>query len=349
MKILHVLSDRTAQGGVPIFALDVIFALHERGVNQFVICRPYDDFLRPLRDAGIPVETVDFNKWNKWLMKRWIPWKVFRRIKSFLPDVVHCWKPQAAEWTPTGSGVPVLGWFGGYLDMKHHRHCDYWMGCAPDLADWIGRESGHPDRVFMLNTFVSLQGDEPLSREEFGIPADKPVILFLGRMVKEKGVDTLLRASVDLDVFLLLAGDGGELDTYRILARDLGIESRVRFLGWRKDISALLEISDILAVPSRDEPFGTVMPEAWSKNVPVVATKTKGPSQYINHGVNGMLSEIDDVDGLRENLRAVLEDTKLRERLVNEGKRTYETQFTEDVVIAKLLETYQEIIRRGVV
>lgn len=348
MKILHVLSDRTAQGGVPIFALDVIFALHERGVKQFVICRPYDDFLHPLRKAGIPFETVDFNKWNKWLMKKWIPWKILHRIKSYAPDVVHCWKPQAAEWTPAGSGVPVLGWFGGYLDMKHHKHCDYWMGCAPDLADWIGKESGHPDRVFMVNTFVSLQGDAPLSREEFSIPGDMSVILLLGRMSEEKGIDILLRASVNLDVFLLLAGDGAKLETYRRLAQDLGIESRVRFLGWRTDRAALLEISDILVMPSRIEGFGMVMAEAWSKGVPVVASRAEGPRQYIKHGINGMLSDIDDVDGLAKNLRAVLEDKSLPERLIIEGKRTYEAQFTKDVVISKLLESYEEIIHRGV-
>ena len=349
MKILHVLSDRTAQGGVPTFALDVIFALYERGVEQFVICRPYNDFLRPLRDAGIPVETVDFNKWNKWFMKKWIPWRILRRIKSYAPDVVHCWKPQAAEWTPTRSGVPVLAWFGGQLDMKHHKHCDFWMGVTHDLVAWIGRESGHPDRVFHGHTFVSLKEDAPISREEFGIPADKPVILLLGRMVEEKGVDILLRASVGLDVFLVLAGDGGKLANYRNLAQDLGIESRVRFLGWRNDRSALLDITDILAVPSRFEGFPTAVPEAWSKNVPVVASKANGLNEYIDHGINGMLSDIEDVNGLAKNLHCVLEDTDLRERLIAGGKHTYETQFSKDVVILKLLQTYQEIIRRGAV
>ena len=346
MRILHILSDRSAQGGAPIFALDVIFALHERDVDQFVICRPYDDFLRPLYNARIPVETVDFNKWNKWFMKKWIPRRILRRIKSYTPDVVHCWKPQAAEWTPTGSGTPVLGWFGGYLDMKHHKHCDYWMGCAPDLADWIGRESGHPDRVFMVNTFVSLKEDTPLSREELGVPADKLVILLLGRMVEEKGVDILLRASVDLDVFLLIAGDGAELENYLNLAQGLGIESRVRFLGWRRDRSALLEISDILAVPSRSEPFGTVMAEAWFKSVPVVASRAEGPSQYIKHGLNGMLSDIEDVDGLTKNLRAVIEDATLRKKLIDGGTRLV-PQFSKDVVISNLQQAYEEIIHRG--
>ncbi len=346
MKILHILSDRTAQGGTPIFALDVIFALHERGVKQFVICRPYDDFLHPLRKAGIPFETVDFNKWNKWFMKKWIPRRVYRRIKSYVPDVVHCWKPQAAEWTLAGSGTVVLSWFGGYLDMKHHKHCDYWMGCTPDLADWIEKKSGHPDRVFMVNTFVSLQEDTSLSRKEFGIPDDKPVILFLGRIVEEKGIDILLRASVGLDAFLLLAGDGAKLENYRNLAQDLGIESRVRFTGWRRDRSALLDLADVLVLPSRSEPFGTVMAEAWSKNVPVVASRAEGPRQYIEHGINGMLSDIEDVDGLANNLCAVIEDDNLRKKLIIGGTGLV-SQFSKERVISNLLQVYEEIIRKG--
>lgn len=347
MKILHVLSDRDAQGGVPIFALDVILALHERNVDQFVVCRPYDDFLRPLHDAEIPLETVDFNKWNKWFMKKWIPRKILRRIKSYAPDIVHCWKPQAAEWAPTRSGTPMLGWFGDYYDVKHYRNCDYHMGVTHDLADWIRQKGGNPDGVFHGHTFVRLKEDSPLSREEFGIPADKPVILMLARMTPAKGVDILLRAAADLDVFLLLAGDGPKMENYRNLARDLGIESRVCFTSWRDDRSALLDIADILAVPSRYEGFPTVVPEAWSKNVPVVASKANGLSEYIDHGINGMLSDIEDIDGLKDNLLSVVEDADLRELLVTEGHLTYEAQFSKDVVISRLLETYEEIIRRG--
>ena len=349
MKILHVLSDRSARGGVPTFALDVISALHERDVGQFVVCRPYDDFLRPLLDAGIPFETFDFNKWNKWFQKRVVGRRILRRIKSYAPSVVHCWKPQAAHWTPAGSGVPVLGWLGAYMDMKHYAKCDYWSGCSHDLVDYIGRESGYPDRVFLGHTFGTLQQDTPVSREEFGIPQGMPVILLLARMRQCKGVDTLLRAAARLNAFLLLAGEGEEMENCQKLARELGLESRVCFAGWRNDRSALLDIADVLAVPSRREPFGTVMAEAWHKGVPVVATKAEGPRQYIRHGVNGMLSEIDDVAGLAKNLRSVLEDGALRDRLVVGGTSIYETSFSKEVVMDSLLETYEEIIRRGVI
>ena len=369
MRILHVMSERGARGGGEIFALDTVLALQERSVEQFVVCRPYDDYLRPLRNAGIPVEIFNFNKWNKWFQKRLVGRRILRRIKSYAPDVVHCWMPTAADWTPPGSGVPVLGWFGISLDMKHFRNCDYHIGVTHELVNWIGRESGHPDRAFHGHTFVRLKEDIPLSREEFRIPDDKPVILMLARMSPAKGVDILLRAITELDVFLLLAGGGNALrnhhslacelgiesgrghtlEDYRKLARDLGIESRVRLIGWRDDRSALLDLADVLAVPSRYEGFPTVVPEAWSKGVPVVTSKANGLGEYIDHGINGLSSDIEDIDGLRKNLRAVLEDADLRERLVAGGTKTYETKFSKGAVISNLLKTYEEIIRRGIV
>ena len=343
MRILHLIAG-AAHGGAETFAIDAILALKERGVEQFVLCRPHDNFLRPLREAGILYETLTFSRWKKW----WEREVIRRRIKTYAPDLVHCWMTRPAEFMPKGSGVPVLGWSGSDFKMKYFTACDYFMGITRGIFETLKEQTGHPDRVFLGHTFGTLKEDPPLSREEFGIPANKPVILLLARMHPIKGVDTLLYAALKVDAFFLLAGTGPELETYRALAKDLGLDSRVCFTGWRNDRSALLDLADVLALPTRGDAFGTVMAEAWSKSVPVVVTKADGPRQYVEHGVNGMLSEIDDVDGLAKNLNAVLGDEALRSRLIAEGTRTYETLFSKEVVMSKLLQTYEEIIRRGV-
>ena len=347
MKILHlVYSSSYHIGGVEIFSIDAIRELHKRGVEQFVFCRKHPHIFERLHQARIPYEFMDFVRWKKWFNHK----RVLRKIKSYAPDIVHCWHPRAAIYMPANSGVPVLGWFGNYSNLKHYATCNYYMGVSSEMCNYIGHESGHPDRVFLGNTFGTLPKDPPLSREGFRIPNDKPVILMLTRMNGMKGVDILLRAVVDLDVFLLLAGDGPELENYRNLARVLEIESRVRFIGWRDDRSALLGIADILAAPSRGyEGCPTVMPEAWSKGVPVVATRAQGLREYIRHGKNGMLSDVEDVEGLARNLRAVLEDSNLRKQLIAGGTRTYESQFSKEIVMKNLLDTYKEIIHRGIV
>ncbi len=343
MRILHLIHSLGNSGAIT-FTADTLLALQESGkMEQFVLCRGNDILLDRLHQGNIPYELMDFVRWKKWLDQI----RIRRKIRSYAPDVVHCWMNRAASFMPAGSGVPSLGWFGHYYKVSRFANCDYNIGVSPALVDYIGIESGHPERVFLGNTFGTLPEDPPLSREEFGIPDDKPVILMLARMHHEKGVDVLLRACVEVNAFLLLAGTGPELENYRIMARDLGIESRVCFAGWRSDRSALLDLADILASPSRHEGCPTVMPEAWFKGVPVVAARAQGLREYIRHGENGMLSDIDDVDGLAKNLKAVLEDNALRMRLIAAGKHTYEAQFSKEVVISNLLKTYEEIIHRG--
>ena len=351
MKVLHVISGTTAQAGIPTAMLDHVFALRERGVEQIVLCRRYAEFLETLREAGISVRTFDYNKWNKWFVDLVTRRNIRRMVKSDAVDVIHCWSEKSATFIPHPCEVPSLGWdvgFGGH-DLKRKAVCDYYTGVNPGIVEKIKEQTGRSDCVFLGHAFGTLQQDTPLSREEFGIPDDKPVILMLARMHREKGVDILLSAALKVNAFLLLAGTGPELETYRALAKDLGLESRVCFAGWRKDRSSLLELADILAVPSRTDPCPAVMSQAWQKGVPLVASNADGLGDYIRHGENGMLSEIDDVDGLAKNLKTVLEDDTLQLRLIAEGKHTYETEFSKEVVIDNLLRIYEEIIRRGVV
>lgn len=350
MKILHILSGRKAHTGTDIFGIDTALALKEKkNVEQFVICRPHESFLVPFSQAKIPVTTVDFNKWNKWIMKKLIPRRILQEIKFYTPDVITCWGNRTGFFLPQNSGFPVLEWDTDPSTLKHNNMSNYYMGHNPKHAIELKLATGRADCVFLSNTFGTLPQDTPLSREEFGIPDNKPVILMLARMVEDKGVDLLLQAAAELDVFLLLAGTGSELDTYRALSKDLGLESRVCFTGWRNDRSALLDLADILALPSRIDTCPAVMSQAWYKSVPVVAARADGPMQYIQHGVNGMLSDIDDVAGLTENLRAVLENIDLRERLITGGTQTYEAKFSKEVFIDNLLKIYNEIIRRGVI
>lgn len=348
MKILHVLSARKVHLGIDVAAMDTILALQEQeDVEQFVVCRPHESFIAPLSQVKIPVTTVDFNKWNKWFMKRWIPRLIHHKIKSYLPDVVHCWGNIATTFIPFGSGVPALEWDANISTLKHDNACNYYICVSHQNAEEIKIQTGRPDCVFLSHPFGTLQRDKSLSAEEFGIPAGKSVVLMLSRMSWEKGVDVLLRAVVELDVFLLLVGDGPDMRNYQNLARDLGLESRVCFTGWRNDRYALLEFADVLVVPSRKESFGAVIPEAWGTGVPVVAARADGPRQYIKHGINGMLSDIEDVEGLAKNLCTVLENDDLRSRLIAGGTHAYKTEFSKEVVISGLLKTYEEIVRRG--
>ena len=342
LYVCHIIAGARA-GGAETFCMDMVKSLHEQGVRQVVVARPYPHLLEALEARGITFYPIGFKRWRKFLDTH----KISQIIASERPDLVHAWMSRASSFIPSGLGVPVLGWFGGYYKLKNYKNCDFYMGVTRDVARHIDEASGVPDRTYLGHTFGSLEKAKAVKREEFGLPEKKPLVLLLSRMHQQKGVDVLLEAAALLpDMVFLLAGDGPELAKYKAQAAALGLEKRVHFAGWRDDRAALLALADICVLPSRYESFGTVMAEAWCAGVPLVATRAMGAMQYVKHGKNGLLSDIDDVEGLAHHLHLLTAVPKLKKRLVREGKKTYEELFERGVVTAELIKNYRDMCAR---
>ena len=203
-------------------------------------------------------------------------------------DLVHAWMSRAAGFIPAYMPCPVIGWFGDYYDLKYFRRADFHFCVTPDISRYVARNGARPHRVVTLNTFGTMPDSAPVSRADFSTPENAPLLLVLSRMHPVKGIDTILQALVRVPgAYLWLAGDGPERAAYEALAAKLGLADRVRFLGWRNDRKALLAACDICVLPSRYEPFGTVIVEAWAMGRPLVATQAAGAMQYVTDGVTG--------------------------------------------------------------
>jgi glycosyltransferase involved in cell wall biosynthesis len=163
-----------------------------------------------------------------------------------------------------------------------------------------------------------------------------------------KGIDTMLHALAELPgLTLWLAGEGPARAEYEALARTLGVADRTRFLGWRNDRRALIEAADIVVLPSRYEPFGTVIIEAWAMRRPLVATLADGARQYVTDNETGLTCPTDNPAALAECLRRLAADPALRARLSEAGHAAYQASFTREVVTTRLMACYAEAIRLG--
>jgi glycosyltransferase involved in cell wall biosynthesis len=181
-----------------------------------------------------------------------------------------------------------------------------------------------------------------VERATLTTPKDAKVLLTLSRLHPKKGLDIFLQALAELpDCYGWIAGDGPLQDELQKLAVKLGVSERVRFLGWRDDRAALLRTANVCVLPSRYEPFGTVILEAWAAHTPLVACSSAGPAAHIDDGVNGLLTPIDDAPALAKAVRRVLDDDALRSRLVTQGFATYEKDYTREVVTQKWIEFYR--------
>jgi len=154
-----------------------------------------------------------------------------------------------------------------------------------------------------------------------------PYVLAAGRLVPQKGFDTLIDAFAMSELAglnLVVAGDGFEREALVRRARDLGIADRVRFLGAveRTRLPALMRGARTFALPSRGEPFGIALLEAMAAGVPAVATNDGGVPEFATHDVNALLVPPDDARALSSALALLAGDPLLRERLAAEGVRT---------------------------
>ncbi|MDR3522535.1 MAG: glycosyltransferase [Acetobacteraceae bacterium] len=343
MRILHVIAGAEI-GGAETFAVDAITALAERGVAQHVICRPFPLPMQRYAAAGIGTTTLRFAAWDH-LLHAGI---VAREARRFGADLVQAWMSRAGSFIPAHLPCPAIGWFGDYYKLKYFAHCDAFFGVTPDIAASIVQRGMPAARVFTTNTFGTMPDTPPVSRASLNTPADAIVALVLSRMHRVKGIDTLLEAAARVPgLFVWLAGDGPELETYRALATALGLAGRVRFLGWRNDRKSLLQAADICVLPSRYEPFGTVIVEAWAAGRPLVATSADGARQYVRHDQDGLLSPIEDVPALAANLARLLAEPALGPRLAAAGSARYAADFTREIVIDRLIETYRHVLALG--
>jgi glycosyltransferase involved in cell wall biosynthesis len=343
MKVLHVIAGAPV-GGAETFAQDAILSLAEQGVEQTVITRPHPIAMARYAAAGVRVRPRAFGLADRLTGVA----SIRREAQALGADLVHAWMSRAASVIPAGLPCPVIGWFGDYYKLRHFKRCDHYLAVTPDIVRYILAEGARPHRAGLVNTFGTLPDAAPVDRAALDTPKDAPVILVLSRMHAVKGIDTMLHALTEVPgAYLWLAGDGPETARYQALSRDLGLEDRVRFLGWRTDRKALLEACDICALPSRYEPFGTVIVEAWAMRRPLVAAAAAGARQYVTDGENGLVSPIDDAPALAANLRRLIAEPDLRARLIQAGHEAYQRTFTRETVTARLLAYYERAIGLG--
>lgn len=340
MHILHVIAGAEV-GGAETYAQDAILALHARGIRQTVLTRPWPRVMARYAAAGMAARPFQFGL-TDWFFG---PGRIRKAAAS--ADLVHAWMQRAGSFVPE-MPCPVLAWFGDYYKLKYFPHADACVGVTRDIAAYITKQGWPADRVFTVNTFGTMPDAPPVSRASLDTPEGAPVLLVLSRMHPVKGIDTMLQALVQLPgAFLWLAGDGPEKARYQALATELGLADRVRFLGWRNDRKSLIAAADIVVLPSRYEPFGTVIAEAWAMHRPLVATLADGARQYVTDGVNGLLCPIDDPAALAAKLRRAIDSPELRAHLAFGGDLAYQADFTQDVAVERLLACYRSTIALG--
>lgn len=175
-------------------------------------------------------------------------------------------------------------------------------------------------------------------------PQPAPVIGAIGRLEPQKGFDVLIRALSRLEnATLLVVGDGSQRVHLEQLAREVGVDERIVWSGWRDDARGLLPSFDVLAFPSRFEGFPLAVLEALLAQSAVVAANVGSVGEVVHDGETGLLVPPEDPVALAEAIRRLLADEGLR-RLVGEaGRRLVLERFTAAHMTRAFEALYREL------
>ena len=175
-------------------------------------------------------------------------------------------------------------------------------------------------------------------------PPAPPVALALGRLHRNKGFDLLIRALPRLPTLhAVIAGDGPERAALLALAQAEGVAGRLHLLGWRNDQAALLAAATILVCPSRHEPLGNVVLEAFSAGRPVVAAAADGPRETVRPAETGLLVPIEDPAALALSIRTLLENPGFAAGLAAAARAEWQSTHAEPAVVAQWQRTLRAL------
>lgn len=328
-------------GGAENFYTRLVCALARNPqLEQYAFTRENPFRVGQLLAANVPVTTFRFGGRLDFLDHL----RYRRALKKLAPDIVVTYMNRPTFVTPKGDYLLVAR-LGHYYNLKYYRHCDYWIGNIKGICKYL-IDGGMPEnRVFYLPNFIEEVEAPPLARDSFDTPVDKPLMLAAGRLHINKGFDILLHAITSIpDAVLWLAGEGPERSSLEALCQQLGLGDRVRFLGWREDVGALMRTADLFVCPSRHEGLGSIVLESWFHGCPIVATRSQGPGELIADNRTGLLTAIDDVQALADAINRVLQQPELAATLRAEARQEYKDHYSEERISKRYADFFQQIM-----
>lgn len=373
MVIAHF---RPAVGGAEKQAEALARGIMAAGSEAFVLTQRAEglpraeviDGLRILREMGGPARRILQGVGYLFSVAR----VLLRERKRY--DIIHCHMMylHAAAAVPVaralGKRVVVKiacgGMHGDIAGMRRLKGARLWLALcrgadrfvavSRETADELCGVGVDARRIVMIPNFVDTDSFRPADperkaalRRALGFPTTGLLVVFVGRLVPQKGIETLLdawaRVASRPDAVLLLVGEGPSRDELDRRARAKGMEGRVRFLGERRDVPDILSASDAFAFHSHSEGMPNALLEAMACGLPCVSSATGGARDIVRDGVNGLLAPPSDPVALAERLGRVIGDAGLRRRLGAAAREEAERRCAAGGVVDRYRALYGEL------
>jgi len=202
-----------------------------------------------------------------------------------------------------------------------------------------------------IEKIINKNYHSELVKKELNIPINSQVLLFIGTLSYNKGIQYLIKSFYNMlsngygNVYLVIIGDGKEKENILNLTKKLGCYQKTRFLGYvqHDQIFKYISASDIFILPSLSEGVPGAIVEAMAMGKPVVGTEVGGVPEVILNGVNGLLVKPKNILELEKAIKKLINDSNLREFMGKNGKKMAIQNHTWDSAIVKIVNLYYEI------
>ncbi|HMF99397.1 MAG TPA: glycosyltransferase [Vicinamibacterales bacterium] len=273
-------------------------------------------------------------------------------------------RAERARLVHTYHGHVLEGYFGGLksrgflvIERALARATDRIVAISPRIRDELLRQhrigTAAQYRVvplgFDLEPFLAIDAAARAdARDRLGLGPSADVVSTVGRLTAIKDQRLFLQvarrvARQRADAVFLIAGDGELRADLEQLAHQLGIASRVRFLGWRRDLTAVYAATNVFLLTSRNEGTPVAIIESLASGTPAVSTDVGGVRDVISEAAFGALAPLDDVDGLSDRVVEWLENTE-RQRAAGAAARVaMRARFAIDRLLDDVAALYHEL------
>ncbi len=255
-----------------------------------------------------------------------------------------------------GTDITLVGSDESFFEITRFsiEQSDAVTAVSDFLADETKKVLKVKHKIDVIPNFVDASlfnvDADPNKREEMGLD-DGPVLIHISNFRKVKNVQDLIRLLAAIEeptgAQLLLLGDGPERVPCRILAEELGIQSRVHFLGNRLAVQNILPLADVLLLPSTVESFGLVALEAMACGVPVVGYDGGGLPEVVRHGVDGLLAPLGDRERMIEMTRELLQNDSRRAEMATSSRKRAVEAFSSDRITDQYEALYRRVLGTG--
>jgi len=358
MRILHIIESLDF-GGAEKVVVDLTRALLTYA-DVDICCVKNEGKLSLQLDPRIRVFCLHKGEGNDWH----VPLRLARLIREHDYDVVH-----SHSWGVylESALAAMLTHVPSLVHTVHGHYLSYPPGLVPRLKKWLRHTlerllAYRYDRIVTVSDAIQLYVRRdiglPVSRMltiRNGVPcavskrrdSSRAAVTFMavGRLAEVKNHAMMLRAfaitaRAHPSTRLRLVGDGPERENLEAQARELGVSRQVEFLGFRNDISQLLDEVDVLLMSSHYEGVSIAILEAMCAGLPVIATRVGGVPETVQDGATGLLVADNDAEAMAQAMQELIASEPERRRLGESGQALLQNQFSIDIVAERYYQLY---------